>query len=116
MPYINSILTSKLSDEKKEIIRKELSSALQNILDKGEEWLFVRFEDNQVLYFRGQKSEYAAIIELKLIGSPTNDAKTAFCAKVCEIFSNQADIKPEDIYIIFTEVKNSDWGWNGGLF
>ena len=52
MPFINSKITLKLSDEKKESIKAKLGEAAM-LIGKPESYLMVGFEDEYCLYFDG---------------------------------------------------------------
>lgn len=114
MPYINSALTLKLTEDKKEKLKSELGKIIALIPGKSEEWLMVGFNDNYTLYFRGEKKEKAAFVDVKIFGAASKEAKNKVTASVCSLFEKELGISKDSIYITFTEV--TDWGWNGGLF
>lgn len=116
MPYINSTVTIKLPDEKKEALKTKLGKLMQDVLGKSEEWLFVGFKEEETIYFKGEKKEKAAVIEVKMLGTKPTKDKDIFTKKVCEAFNEEIAISGENIYVIFTEVDKGNWGWNGGLF
>lgn len=114
MPYINSTLTVKLTDERKDAIKSKLGQIISEIPGKSEEWLMVGFNDNHTLYFRGDKKEKAAFVEIKIFGTADKKHKEAITSKVSSLFEEELAIPKDSIYIIFDEVK--DWGWNGNMF
>ncbi|NMM62677.1 hypothetical protein HBE96_08210 [Clostridium sp. P21] len=114
MPYINSTLTLKLSEEKKESIKTKLGEIISEIPGKSEEWLMVGFNDNYSLYFRGNKKDKAAFVEIKIFGTAERKYKEIINLKICELFENELSISRDSVYITFTEVQ--DWGWNGSMF
>ncbi len=114
MPYINSTLTVKITDEKKEAIKSKLGEIITEIPGKSEEWLMVGFKDDHTLFFRGDKKEKAAFVEIKIFGIADRIHKEAITAKVSSLFEEELNIPKDSIYIIFDEVK--DWGWNGNMF
>ncbi len=114
MPYINSTLTVKLTEEKKETIKARLGEIISEIPGKSEEWLMVGFNDNYSLYFKGDKKDKAAFVEIKIFGTAERKYKEAITSKVCQLFENELSIPMDSIYITFAEVK--DWGWNGNMF
>ena len=69
MPFINSKITVKVSDEKKEAIKTRLGQAAA-IIGKPESYLMVGFEDEYCLYFAGEKLEKGAFVSVDLFGSP----------------------------------------------
>ena len=76
MPFINSKITVKLSDEKKEAIKTKLGEAVQ-LIGKPESFLMVGFEDEYCLYFAGEKLEKGAFVVWlgKLVGMQRDDCK-----------------------------------------
>ncbi|MDP4176752.1 MAG: phenylpyruvate tautomerase MIF-related protein [Bacillota bacterium] len=116
MPYISSTITMKLSDEKKDILKAKLGKLMQDVLGKSEDWLFVGFNEEETIYFKGEKKEKAAVIEVKILGIKSNKEKETFTSEVCKTFTKELSISGENIYVIFTEVAQGNWGWNGGMF
>ena len=114
MPYINSTITVKLTDKEKETIKSKLGEIITEIPGKSEEWLMVGFSDDHTLFFRGDKKEKAAFIEIKIFGTADKKHKEAITSKVCSLFEEELHISPNSIFIVFDEIK--DWGWNGNMF
>ena len=54
MPFIDSKLTVKVDDDKKEALKAKLGQAI-GILGKTESYLMVGFEDDYTLYMGGKK-------------------------------------------------------------
>lgn len=114
MPYINSKLTAKLSDQDKEVLRTKMGEIITEIPGKSEEWLMVSFNENETIYFRGEKMEKAAFIEVKIAGTAKREQKNKITNLLCNLFETQLSIPKDSIYITFSEIE--DWGWNGELF
>ena len=114
MPYINSTLTVKLTEEMQEVIKSKLGEIITEIPGKSEEWLMVGFKDDHTLFFRGDKKEKAAFVEIKIFGSADKEHKEAITSKVCTLFEEELQIPKDSIFVVFDEVK--DWGWNGNMF
>lgn len=114
MPYINSTVTVKLSEEKKETIKAKLGEIINEIPGKSEDWLMLGFSDNHTLYFRGEKKEKAAFIEIKIYGSTDRKYKNKVTENICNLLERELSIPKDNIYIAFQEIQ--DWGWNGALF
>lgn len=114
MPYINSTLTVKMTDEKKELIKSRLGEIITEIPGKSEEWLMVGFKDDHELFFRGEKKQKAAFIEIKMFGTADRKHKESITSKVSILFEEELNIPKDNIYITFDEIK--DWGWNGKMF
>ena len=65
MPFINSKITTKLTKEKKDLIKSKLGEIITNIPGKSEDYLMVGFEDEYSLYFRGEELQFGAFVEVK---------------------------------------------------
>lgn len=114
MPFINSKVTLPLKEEQKEIIKKELGNAIALIPGKSETWLMVGFEDRCSLYFRGEKKEKAAFVEVKIFGKATEEAYSQLTARICQIYETILTIPQDSIYVKYEEAEH--WGWNGSNF
>ena len=114
MPYINSTITVKLTEEKREIIKSKLGQIITEIPGKSEQALMVSFNDNHTIYFRGEKKDKAAFVEIKIFGTAERKYKEAITTRVCSLFEEELFITKDNIYVIFDEVK--DWGGNGRMF
>ena len=114
MPFIGSKVTIKLSPEKEEAVKKRLGKAIELIPGKSETYLMVGFEDEYKLYFKGEKLEKGAFIEIKVFGKVSKEAFDKMTAEVCTIFEEELGIPQNKIYVKYEEVEN--WGWNGKNF
>lgn len=114
MPFINSKVSVSISEEKEEELKTRLGQAITLIPGKSESWLMVGFEDSCHLYFRGDNSQPAAFIEVKVYGNENPSAFNALTAEITKIFNEVLGIAPDHIYIKYEAVSN--WGWNGGNF
>lgn len=68
MPFIDSKITVKVPEEKKEAIKTQLGQAI-SILSKPESFLMVGFEDEYCLYMGGSKLEKGAFVAVSLFGT-----------------------------------------------
>lgn len=114
MPFINSKVTVKMSEEKKEAIKTKLGDAISLIPGKSENWLMVGFEDSYDLYFQGNKNEESAFVEVSIYGSASASVFDSLTGAICEIFESELSIPKNRIYVKYQEISN--WGWNGSNF
>lgn len=114
MPFINAKVTVKMSEEKKEAVKKKLGEAISLIPGKSEHWLMVGFEDSYDLYFQGNKDAETAFIEVKIFGSASSAVYDKMTGVLCGIFEEELGIPAARIYVKYEEV--SEWGWNGSNF
>ena len=114
MPFINSKVTVSMTEEKKEAVKAKLGKAIEIIPGKSESWLMVGFEDNYDLYFKGNKDDETAFVEVKIFGSASAGVYDQMTGAICSIFNEELGIPQNRIYVKYEEVSN--WGWNGGNF
>lgn len=69
------------------------------------------FEDEYTLYFKGEKCEKAAFVEVKIFGSANSRSCEEMTAEICRIYEEELGILPANVYIAYQPV--ADWGWNG---
>ncbi|MCH5252043.1 MAG: hypothetical protein J1F22_03625 [Lachnospiraceae bacterium] len=112
MPFIDSKVTVKISPEKEEAIKKKLGQAITAIPGKSESWLMVGFEDEYTLYFKGEKCEKAAFVDVKVYGGANSQVYNQMTAEICKIYEEELGIPAGNIYIAYQGI--ADWGWNGG--
>lgn len=113
MPFIDSKVTVKMTEEKKENIKTRLGQSL-SILNKPESYLMVGFEDGYDLYFAGKKLEKGAYVAVSLYGAASPAAYDKMTGAICKIFNEELDIPGDAVYVTYHEIDN--WGWNGGNF
>ena len=114
MPFIDSKVTVKITPEKEEKIKERLGQAISIIPGKCESWLMVGFEDEYKLYFKGEKCEKAAFVDIRIYGSLSSSACDQMTAEVCRIYGEELGIPAGNIYVSYQGI--ADWGWNGGNF
>ena len=113
MPFIH-VRTTKPVEKKTE---KELAARIGNmmpLIGKSEQWLMLGFEQNCSLYFRGEKSEKIAYVEVSLYGTPSASACDKLTAEICRIYGEVLGIPADRIYVKYSPTDM--WGWNGGNF
>lgn len=113
MPFIDSKITLKVSEEKREAIKAELGQAV-SILNKPESFLMVGFDDEYCLYMAGNKLEKGAFVAVSLFGNASSAAYEKMTAEICRIYEQQLGIPQDKVYVTYSGI--SDWGWNGRNF
>ncbi|PJI07408.1 MULTISPECIES: phenylpyruvate tautomerase MIF-related protein [Clostridium] len=114
MPFINSTVTVKLNEAKKDKLKAEFGKLIEILPGKSESWLMIGFKDNYPLYFKGEKKDKAAFIEVKIYGGADKASKNKLTSEISSLIEKELSIPKDSIYITIEEI--SDWGWNGGLF
>lgn len=114
MPFINSKVTVKMTEDKKENIKKRFGEVIKLIPGKSENWLMVGFEDGYDLYFQGNKNDESAFVEVKVFGSADSSVYNKMTSEICNILNEELSIPENRIYVKYEETRN--WGWNGSNF
>ncbi|SFR93757.1 phenylpyruvate tautomerase MIF-related protein [Anaeromicropila populeti] len=114
MPFINSKVNVKLTQEKQDSIKSKLGQAISMVPGKSENWLMLGFEDECKLYFKGDSSTRIAFVEVKIFGSASASAYDKLTEAICNIFNEELEIAKDKIYVKYEEVEH--WGWNGANF
>ena len=113
MPFIDSKVTVKLSDQQKEELKTELGKLIAT-LNKSETYLMVGIEDSYDLWLGGRKLEKGAYVAVSLFGSAPRESYDRLTGQICDLLGRKLDIPGNAVYVTYHPV--SDWGWNGGNF
>ena len=113
MPFINVKYSSEITPEQETNIKSALGGAIGTV-GKTENWLMVGFEKNVSLYFKGEKSEKIAFVEVSLYGSAPKPAYDKLTSEICAILGKELGAPADKIYVKYSPTDN--WGWNGGNF
>lgn len=113
MPFIDSKISVKLTEEKKENIKTQLGQAI-SIINKPESFLMVGIEDEYDLYMAGKKLDKGAYVQVSLLGQASSAAYEKMTARICDIYQKELDIPGSNVYVTYHGI--NDWGWNGRNF
>ena len=114
MPFIDTKLNIRLSEEKEAILKTRLGQAISAFPGKSEYWLMLNFTDNAHLWFRGYQNFPIAMVEIKLFGSAEAEVTDLMTKTVCQLFQEVLDIAPDHVYVKYEFCDT--WGWNGENF
>ncbi|CAG1770028.1 phenylpyruvate tautomerase [uncultured bacterium] len=114
MPYLKIQINRGIEPEKSKALLASASQKIANELGKPERYVMVELTANPAMLFGGT-DEPAAYVELKSIGLPAGQIK-ALSKVLSSLLEDSVGIAPSRIYIEFTDVKGSCWGWNGSTF
>ncbi len=114
MPYIDTKLNFRLSEEKERALKAKLGQAIATFPGKSEYWLMLNFTDNCRLWFRGYNHFPIAMVEVKLFGAAEASVCNQMTAVISEIFREELDISPDHLYVKYEFTDR--WGWDGENF
>lgn len=113
MPFINTKYSADITPAQEQQIKSALADAVR-VIGKSENWLMVGFEPNCSLYFKGEKSEKIAFVEVSLYGNASSSAYDELTAQICDILGKTLGVPADKVYVKYSPTDN--WGWNGGNF
>lgn len=114
MPFIDTKVSVKITDEQEKEIKTRLGKAISLVPGKSESWLMTGFEDEYHLYFRGDNSQPTAFVEVSIFGSPNKDAFSKLTGEITKILGDVLGIAADHVYVKYTTT--TDWGWSGSNF
>jgi phenylpyruvate tautomerase PptA (4-oxalocrotonate tautomerase family) len=101
------------ADTGNNLVRKA-SQQVASLLGKPERYVMVSLEENPAMLFGGN-DDPLAYLELKSIGLPetrTGELSQALSA----LMTTELGLSTGRVYIEFTNVPRTMWGWNGATF
>ena len=116
MPFVNYMLSSRITGETAVRVKKQTAELIQRHAGKEERWLLVRCAGEQLLYFKGSRVQNGGVVEVKLVGTLKAESKREIVRGITALLATELGTPADSLYVIFTEVKGEDWGWNNDTF
>ena len=114
MPLLKLETTVVLSEEKRQALLASLSKTVAESIGKPQQYVMVA-ASQAAMQMSGNLGD-AAFVDVRSIGGLTGDVNRKLSQKVCQLLHDSLGIPPNRIYLNFTDVKASHWGWNGSTF
>ena len=112
MPFIQVNTSSKSDIEDIDLLQKDISKMVADLTGKSENYVMTMIQKDTKMTFSGS-DEPCCFINVKSIGSLT---PSSMSKSLCELITSKTNISTSRIYIEFTDVKASNWGFNGTTF
>lgn len=113
MPVL-TITTNAEFEKDTATLLKELSQTVAHMIGKPERYVMISLIKNNNMLFAGN-AESLAYLEFKSIDLPENST-ASFSKLLCEMIGEKLAIKPDRIYIEFSNAQRHLFGWNGATF
>ena len=114
MPLLKLETTVAMSEEKRTNLLASLSKIIAQTIGKPEQYVMITVSPAAIL-MAGKPGE-AAFGDIRSIGGLSNEVNQRLSQKICQLLNQSLGIAPDRIYLGFTDVKASNWGWNGDTF
>ena len=111
MPFIQ-INTSSKSVLEIDSLQKEISKMVADLTGKPENYVMTLIQRDSQMTFSGT-DDPCCFIKLKSIGSLN---PSLMSQSLCDLIASKTNIKTNRIYIEFTDIKGSNWGFNSSTF
>jgi phenylpyruvate tautomerase len=114
MPLLKLETTVALADDKRKMLLASLSKIVAATIGKPEQYVMVVISPAAIL-MSGKPGD-AAFVEVRSVGGLNNEVNRELARKIGGLLTESLGVPPERIYLNFTDVPGSHWGWNGNIF
>jgi phenylpyruvate tautomerase PptA (4-oxalocrotonate tautomerase family) len=114
MPLLRLETTVALTEDKQQALLASLSRIVAETIGKPQQYVMVTA--SQVTIQMSSSPGDAAFVDVRSIGGLTGEVNRKLSKKVCELLHDSLGIPPDRIYLNFSDVQASHWGWNGNTF
>jgi phenylpyruvate tautomerase PptA (4-oxalocrotonate tautomerase family) len=114
MPLLILETTVVLTEDKRKALLASLSKTVAETIGKPEQYVMVAIGQADMLMSGSPGA--AAFVDVRSIGGLTNDVNQELSQQVCKLLNDALGVPENRVYLNFTEVEASNWGWNGSTF
>jgi phenylpyruvate tautomerase PptA (4-oxalocrotonate tautomerase family) len=114
MPLLQLKTSAEVSEDQKNQLLSELSGAVASVTGKPESYVMVTVQAADIS-MAGSPGP-AAFLDIRGIGGMDPSTNKALSAKVCEVLAGALNLPGDRVYMNFTDIPASNWGWNGSTF
>lgn len=114
MPLIHLHTSASPSASDQESLLLELSEALAHGLHKPETYVMCTLSFGPLCM--GGELGPGAFVDLRSVGRIDPETNRALSARLCALLAKRLGCASDRIYLNFTDVPGSHWGWDGSTF
>jgi len=114
MPLLKLETTVVVPEDKRKALLASLSTAVAGTIGKPEQYVMVTV--TQAAMLMSGKPGNAALVDIRSIGGLSGDVNRKLSQQICKLLTDSLGVSPDRVYVNFTDVQASDWGWNGTTF
>ena len=114
MPLLKLETTVALSEDNRKTLLFSLSKVVAEAIGKPEQYVMVAVSQAAIL-MSGDPGD-AAFVDIRSIGGLNGDVNGKLSQQICQLLKDVLGIPPNRIYLNFTDVEATNWGWNGSTF
>lgn len=114
MPLLKLETTVTLSEDQQKALLASCSKILAETIGKPENYVMVTVNP-AAIQMSGTPGD-AAFADIRSIGGLSRDVNRKLSEKICAELQSTLGIPPDRVYLNFSDVPASDWGWTGSTF
>ncbi len=114
MPLLKLDTTVVIPEAKRQALLASLSKIVAETIGKPERYVMVS-AGQAAMQMSGSPGD-AALVDIRSIGGLSDEVNGKLTQKVCQLLHESLGVPPDRIYLNFTDVEASHWGWNGNTF
>jgi phenylpyruvate tautomerase len=114
MPLLKLETTVVLNEEKRKSLLADLSRTVAETTGKPEQYVMVTANQSSIL-MSGKPGD-AAFADVRGIGGLSGSVNRQLTEKICRLLNESLGVPANRIYLNFTDVEGSNWGWDGKTF
>ncbi|MBN2528605.1 MAG: hypothetical protein JXR76_19605 [Deltaproteobacteria bacterium] len=114
MPLIKMQTASPIDASKQDSVMKSLSDIVAKETGKPAAYVMVTLEQTPIMM--GEKNGDAAFFDVRSIGSLSPETNASITKRLCQFCNDTLNIPAMRVYVSFTDVARSNWGWNNDTF
>ena len=114
MPLLKLETTVALSEDTRKALLASLSKTVAEVIVKPEQYVMVTV--GQAAMLMSGNAGDAAFVDIRSIGGLTGDVNRKLSQRICELLSETLGVPQNRIYLNLTDVRATNWGWNGSTF
>lgn len=114
MPLIRLETSVAPAEDVKQDLLKSLSSMIASAIGKPEQYVMAELSGGAFL-MAGEGGD-AAFADIRSIGGLNGTVNAEIADLLCTLLKEKLGVRPDRVYINFTDVSAAQWGWNGNTF
>lgn len=114
MPLLKLETTVGMSEETRNTLLASLSKIIAKTIGKPEQYVMVTAGTSAIL-MAGKEGE-AAFGDIRSIGGLSHEVNQQLSQKIGQLLKESLGIPQSRVYLNFTAIQASNWGWNGDTF
>ncbi len=114
MPLVKIMLSDQIDVSNSDEVMQAVSGIVADATGKPARYIMVTL--SQATMMMSGEACRGAFLDVRGIGGMSPTVNARITQDICEFLNGHLGLAPEAVYITFTDVAATDWGWNGSTF